>query len=139
MRSLKQLDEFFEKRKDYGVIFLRLIIGWRLIDGAHDNVFSWERMLEFQNFLSSNGVQFPLVAAVVSVYAQFICGSMYILGAWIRIAAVVMIVNFLAALYIAHIGLTFEQSFDALMMLFGSIFFLFNGAGKFAVDNLLKE
>jgi putative oxidoreductase len=50
-----------------------------------------------------------------------------------------MIINFIAALLIAHIGLTFEQSFDALMILAGSIFFLFNGAGKISVDDFLKH
>lgn len=139
MRFVKKLNSFFEPRKDYGVIFLRLLIGWRLIDGTQDNVFSWERMVEFRNFLEQHGVTSPLLAAHVSVYAQFICGILYIVGAFVRPAAMVMIVNFIAALIIAHVGLTFEQSFDALMMLFGSVFFLFYGAGKISVDHAIKE
>jgi putative oxidoreductase len=130
-----KLDRFFERRKDHGAVFLRLIIGWRLIDGTQDNVFSWERMLEFRDFLEQRGVAYPLAAAHVSVYAQFICGILYMLGAFVRPAALVMIVNFLAAMYIAHLGTTFQQSFEALMMLFGSVFFLFYGAGKISVDD----
>jgi putative oxidoreductase len=133
----KRLNIFFDRRKDVGVIFLRLIIGWRLIDGTLDNVLSWERMIEFRNFLEQHNVPAPLVAANVSVYAQFVCGILYILGLWTRPAAIIMIINFVAALIIAHIGLTFEQSFDALMMLFGSVFFLFYGAGKYSVDEKL--
>ena len=138
MSYFKTIDRFFEKQKDYGVIFLRLVIGWRLIDGTQDNVFSWTRMLEFRDFLQHQGVVYPLVAAVVSVYAQFICGILYITGAFIRTAALVMIINFLAALYIAHIGASFQDSFDAIMMLSGSLFFLFYGAGKWSVDELRK-
>jgi putative oxidoreductase len=138
MSFLKKLDSFFEKKKDYGVIFLRLAIGWRLIDGTQDNVFSWARMLEFRDFLQGQGVAYPLVAAVVSVYAQFICGILYMAGAFIRAAAIVMTINFLAALYIAHIGASFQDSFDAIMMLFGSLFFLFYGAGKWSIDRLRK-
>ena len=133
---INRIDRYFESRKDYGAIFLRLIIGWRLIDGTQDNVFSWTRMIEFRDFLQNHGVPLPLVAANVSVYAQFICGILYILGAFIRPAALVMVINFIAALIIAHIGTTFQQSFEALMMLFGSLFFLFYGAGRISVDHL---
>jgi putative oxidoreductase len=138
MNFLSRLDTFFEPRKEYGVIFLRLIIGWRLIDGTQDNVFSWDRMLEFKDFLEKHGVPLPLFAANVSVYAQFICGILYCVGAFTRPAALIMIVNFIAAFLIAHIGLTFEQSFDALMMFFGSVFFLFHGAGKVSIDERLR-
>ena len=134
-----KLNHYFESRKNYGIIFLRLIIGWRLIDGTQDNVFSWERMIEFRNFLEQHHVANPLLAATVSVYAQFICGILYILGLFIRPAAMIMIFNFSVALIIVHIGTTFQQSFEALMMLFGSIFFLFAGAGKISMDNWLQN
>ena len=134
-----RLDSFFDQYKGYGNLFLRLVIGWRLIDGTQDNVLSWERMLEFRDFLAVHGVPFPLIAANVSVYAQFLCGILYMLGWFIRPAAIVMIINFIAALLIAHIGLTFEQSFDAWMMLLGSAFFLFAGSGKISVDELRKD
>lgn len=134
--SINRTDRYFESRKDYGAIFLRVIIGWRLIDGSQDNVFSWARMIEFRDFLQNHGVPFPLIAANVSVYAQFTCGILYMLGAFIRPAALVMIINFIAALVIAHVGTTFQQSFEALMMLFGSLFFLFYGAGRISIDHL---
>ncbi|MBT1701991.1 DoxX family protein [Chryseosolibacter indicus] len=137
MAFYHQLNLFFDKRKDYGAIFLRLIIGWRLIDGTQDNILSWHRMIEFKDFLQQHGVSYPLMAAWVSVYAQFICGSLYILGYLTRLAAIIMIINFLVALWLVHIGTTFQQSFDALMMLFGSVFFLYYGAGKLSIDNLL--
>ena len=138
MSLIERLDNYFEPRKEAGVIFIRLIIGWRLIDGTQDNVFSWSRMLEFRDFLQQHGTPFPLLSANVSVYAQFICGILYLIGLWTRPAAVIMIINFIVALLIVHIGLTFEQSFDALMMLFGSVFLMVHGAGKFSVDERLK-
>lgn len=131
---LHKLNQFFESKKEYGVIFLRIIIGWRLIDGTQDNVFSWTRMLEFRDFLDQHHVAYPLLAANVSVYAQFICGILYILGLFVRPAAIIMIINFIIALMIVHIGTTFQESFAALMMLFGSAFFLFHGAGKLSLD-----
>lgn len=129
-----RLNQFFERNKDYGAIFLRLIIGWRLIDGTQDNVFSWDRMIEFKVFLEQQNFAYPLAAAILSVYAQFICGVLYIVGLFIRPAAIIMIINFMVALLMVHWGTTFIDSFQALMMLSGSIFFLLNGAGKLSID-----
>jgi len=134
-----KLNRYFENKKEYGAFFLRIIIGWRLIDGTQDNVFSWGRMLEFRDFLAQFHVPFPLLSAQVSVYAQFICGILYMIGLFVRPAAVIMIINFLVALLVVHVGTTFLESFDALMMLFGAIFFLFYGAGKISVDSLARE
>ena len=135
--SYARLNQFFEAKKGYGALFLRLIIGWRLIDGTQDNVFSWERMLEFEAFLEQHHFAFPLGAAIISVYAQFICGALYISGLFVRPAAIVMIINFLVALLTVHLGTTFLDSFHALIMFFGSVFFLFNGAGKLSLDEWL--
>ena len=136
-KLLDKLNRYFEPRKDYGAVFLRIIIGWRLIHGTYDNVFSWERMLEFRDFLEHQGVAAPLLAANLSVYAQFFCGILYVIGLWVRPAAIIMIVNFVAALGIAHVGDSFINAFDALMILFGSAFFLFYGAGKISLDHWL--
>jgi putative oxidoreductase len=132
---LARLNSYFDARKDYGIIFLRMVIGWRLIDGTQDNILSWGQMLEFRDFLNLHGTPFPLFSAVMSVYAQFACGILYMVGWQIRVAAMVMIVNFIAALLIAHIGLSFQQSFDAWVVLAASVYFLFSGAGRISVDH----
>ena len=128
-----------EKYKEYGVIFIRLIIGFHLIYGTQDNVFSYARMEEFARFLSARGVPFPLFSAFLSAYAQFICGALFIVGAATRFAAAVMIINFIAALIIAHIGDKYPNMFPALMMLAAACFFLVHGPGKFSVDSSLLK
>src|SRR3712207_4177674 len=119
-----------EKYKEYGVIFIRLIVGFHLIYGTQDNVFSYARMEEFAGFLSARNTPFPLFAAFLSAYAQFICGILFVAGLATRFAAAVMIINFVAALIIAHIGDTYPNMFPALMMLASACFFLLHGAGK---------
>lgn len=126
---------FLDNYKEYGVVFVRLIIGFHLIYGTQDNVFSYARMEEFAAFLSQNGVPFPLFSAFLSAYAQFICGILFVVGFFTRLAAIVMIINFIFAIIIAHIGDTYPNMFPALMMLFASIFFLIHGAGKLSVDD----
>ena len=128
-----------EKYKEYGVIFIRLIVGFHLIYGTQDNVFSYARMGEFADFLFARGVPFPLCSAFLSAYAQFICGILFIIGLATRYAALVMIINFIAALIIAHIGDTYPNMFPALMMLAAACFFLMHGAGKVSVDSLLER
>jgi putative oxidoreductase len=139
MHRYTRFTHFLDARKDYAIIALRMLIGWRLIDGTQDNVFSAERMLEFRDFLNHHGVIYPLIAAYLSVYAQFLCGIFFIAGAFMRLAAIVMVVNFIAALLIAHIGLTFEQSFDAWAMLAAALYFIFSGAGKISVDEWIEK
>lgn len=123
-----------EKYSDYGALFLRLVVGSFLVYGTQDNVFSYARMVEFEHFLAARGVPVPLVAAFVSAYAQFVCGVLFVLGAATRAAAAVMVINFVAAILIAHRGDSFQEMLAALMMLASAIFFLLHGAGRPSVD-----
>ena len=60
-------------------------------------------------------------------------------GFAVRPAAVVMIGNFIVALLMVHTGDTWNGAFPALMMLFGSVFLLFNGAGPLSVERWLER
>jgi len=126
---------WFDDRKDIGVLLLRLFVGVRLIYGVIDNVTSWEHMIKFRDFLQQFNFPIPLVAAIVSVYAQLLAGVMFILGWKIRFAAILMIINFLIAILMVHWGEKLEPMTPALAILFISILFLFQGAGKYSLDN----
>ncbi len=131
--------KFFQDRQEYGVLFLRLLIGLFIIHGVADNVFSWVRMVEFEKFLAARSVPYPLLAAHLSAYAQFICGLSILFGAFVRPTSIVFMINFIAAIVIAHLGQTFQQMFPALMMVAAKLFFLFNGAGPLSVDARLQR
>ena len=125
---------FFERHKEKGALFVRLVVGFVLVYGTQDNVFSYKQMLEFRDFLGARGVPSPLFAAHLSVYAQFVCGILYVVGLLVRPAALVMVVNFVAALVIAHLNTPLDAARLALCMLFSSLFLLFNGAGALSFD-----
>jgi len=125
---------FFERRREYGALFVRLVVGFVLVYGTQDNVFVHERMLEFRDFLAARRVPYPLFAAHLSAYAQFVCGLLFVLGLFVRPAALTMVFNFAAALLIAHLDAPLEAARLALCMLFSSLFLLFNGAGAVSVD-----
>ena len=130
---------FLEKYAGYGALLLRLVVGSFLVYGTQDNVFSYARMVEFEHFLAARGVPFPLVAAFVSAYAQFVCGILFILGAATRAAGALMVINFIAAIVIAHRRDSFQGMLAALMMLAAAFFFLLHVAGKPSVDEGLKK
>jgi putative oxidoreductase len=130
---IQKINAYFSPREAYGAIFIRLIIGLHLIYGVQDNVRDWDRMLEFRSFLEANHFPFPLISAVISVYAQLICGFLFIVGAYVRVAALIMICNFLAALTV-HTNDPYPVVFPALMMLCSSLFLLFHGPGKLSFD-----
>jgi putative oxidoreductase len=132
---LKSLENY----KDYSAIFIRLIVGSFIIWGVLDNIMSWEQMLEFRDFLAERGVPAPLFAAHLSVYTQLICGLSILLGAFVRLTSIPFIINFIAAFLIAHRSDTFRGMFPVLMMLAAGFFFLFHGAGKLSVDELLEK
>ena len=130
---------FFERHREYGAVFVRLVVAFVLIYGTQDNVFSHERMLEFRDFLAARRVPVPLFSAYLSVYAQFVCGVLFALGLFVRPAALVMVINFVAALLIAHLDRPLDAAQPALLILFSSLFLLFNGAGALSLDNYLSR
>jgi len=119
-----------------GLLILRLFIGLRLIYGVIDNIISWEQMVEFSKFLTTHGFPMPLVSAVVSVYVQFIGALLMLVGYKTRLAALVLVVNFIVALFAVHIpiGDTVEGMTPALAMLFGCLTLFFTGSGKVSID-----
>jgi putative oxidoreductase len=125
---------FFKRRREYAALFLRLIIGSFIVWGVQDNVFSRAQMEEFAHFLGAQGVPFPLFAAFLSAYTQFVCGICILLGAFVRLISIPFIINFIAAIIIAHRGDSFRGMFPALLMIFVGLFFLFHGAGKPSLD-----
>src|SRR5687767_14710498 len=115
---MKSFYTWLAKNEDTGILLLRLFIGIRLIYGVVDNIFSWVHMLEFKLFLAKFNFPFPLISAIVSVYAQAIAGIMILIGWKIRIAAILMIVNFFVALSMVHRHDSFEGMTPALAIFF---------------------
>ena len=135
------LETIFSSRKHWGLLTLRLFIGGRLFYGVIDNIISWERMMEFSEFLSANQFPLPIMSAIVSVYLQFLCSIMIILGFQTRLASLVMVLNFTVAIMFVHIlgGDSVEGTTPALAMFFGCLTLLFTGAEKLSFDARRKS
>jgi putative oxidoreductase len=135
---LNRIAERLDRHRGWGVLALRLAVGARLIEGTQDNVFSGERMQEFATFLAVHGTPAPLFSAYLSAYAQFICGILIVLGLFTRPAGLVMTINFVAALLIAHRATPFLATWQAAMMLAAALYFLLCGAGPLSLDRITR-
>lgn len=118
-----------------GMFLFRVFLCLQVLHGVLDNILSWNRMLEFRDYLQSEGFPFPLISAILSVYGQFFAALLLLIGYKSRWAAAVLVLNFMVAagVHLANHD-PLPALFPALNILFGAALFLFNGAGRFALD-----
>ena len=96
-------------------------------------------MIEFRNFLEAFGMPFPLFSAVISVYSQFFCGILFILGWKVKEAGLIMIFNFIVAILLVHLDDPYPNIYPAISMLAGATFMTFYGNGKISVEEWIKS
>jgi len=130
----KIFNDFFERFRFFAPLFIRLLLGFHLIYGTHDKIFNAKSMHGIGNWFQTQGIPFPFFSAYLSVYCQFICGLLFIIGLFTRMAGLVMVINFVCAIAFVHIGDNYSNSFPALVMLSGSFSLLVNGAGRLALE-----
>jgi putative oxidoreductase len=128
-----------ESFKGLGLLLFRLFMGGRIFLGVWDNVIDSSKMAEFALFLDGYGVPYPTFAAPLSVYAQIICGILIVIGLQTRFVAFLMMINFLVAFFLVDRHLSLEQMTPALAMLFGSFLLIFEGAGRFSLDEIFDR
>lgn len=137
MVNAQIIEKFLESNKYMGIFLLRIFIGSRLFYGVIDNILSWDKMIEFSDFLNANSFPIPILSAVISVYVQFIGSILILVGFKIRIASFILVINFLVAIIFFHFKIndTIEGMTPALAMLFGCLTFIFMGSEKISLDN----
>ena len=127
---------------DVAFLVLRVLVGAFLMWGTWDNIASPERMQEFVAFLSALRCPLPELAAPVSVYAQFLCGALILLGLLTRWAGLVMGFNFVVAVALLTLGggeSDFRALFPPLVMIAIPLVLATHGAGKLSLDAVLMR
>ena len=121
---------------DAGLLLLRLLVGAFLVWGVWDNIVSAERMAEFEAFMAQFGFPAPGVLAPVSVYAQFACGILFLLGLFTRWAGLIMAFNFIVGFLMVHLADDFRAQFPALILIAVGLYAAAAGGGRYALDRL---
>jgi putative oxidoreductase len=111
------------------------VTGAFLIWQSHDNIFSAERMTEFERFLTQFHFWAPAVMAPLCVWAQFLCGIAFVLGFMTRWAGLVTTFVFIVAVWMVHWPQDFVGWWPALILVFLGILFATLGAGRYALDH----
>ncbi|WP_118856937.1 DoxX family protein [Sphingomonas mesophila] len=127
-----------ERFADAALLLLRLVTGGFLIYQSHDNVFSAERMGEFAKFLTQFNFVAPELMAPLSVYAQFAAGIAFVLGLLTRWFGLITAFNFAVAVWMVHWNDPVPGIWPAAILVFLGLYFGTRGAGRYALDNLLK-
>jgi len=127
---------------DAAFLVLRVLVGAFLMWGTWDNIASSERMQEFVGFLTALKCPLPELAAPVSVYAQFLCGALILVGLLTRWAGLVMTFNFIVAVALLTLGggeTDFRALFPPLVMIAIPLVLATHGPGQYAADALLTR
>lgn len=136
---MSKIYRFPDSTKDFSLLLSRIIAGWRLLAGTWPFVMQKESIGNVQDYFIKMRVPAAEISAYISVYAQFISGLLFIIGLWMRPAALAMLINFIMAIAIVHLHDKIERSFQAWALLAFAILFLFTGAGKISIDQRISK
>lgn len=125
--------------EDAALLLMRLVTGAFLVWGVQDNVFSAERMLEFEQFLAKHGFLAPAFMARLSVWAQLLVGLAFIAGLLTRWAGLVCAINFIVAIVMVDMHGGIRASFASACLVVIGLYLACRGAGKFGLDRVWER
>lgn len=123
-----------DRWSDLSLAGLRILTGVFLVYGTQDNVFSAAQMEEFVRFLTAHNFVLPELMAPLSVWAQFICGILLVLGLLTRWAGLVIAFNFVVAVWMVHWPEDLRGWWPAIVLVFLGLHFATRGAGRWSLD-----
>jgi len=137
--TIRKINGLFDKGKALSPLFIRLIAGFHLIYVTKGAAFSSGKMQSVVHFFASQEIPASHFLAPIVVYAEFICGILFICGLFTRAAAIVMTVVFICAISIVDIDNSYTSAFPALVMLAGSVSLLLSGSGNLSFDSFFRK
>ena len=81
----------------------------------------------------------PIPSFALTIFAEFFCAALIILGLFTRLAAIPLIIAMAVALFYAHSGDFFGKGEMAALYLIIFITLLFSGPGKISLDKFIGK
>jgi putative oxidoreductase len=131
--------KWFDKRKDWATIPLRIIIAFILIPGGLNKL---SNLSGTAGFFGNLGVPIPIVFAFLVAAIEFFGGIAVLLGLLTRWASGFQGVVMIFAILLAHLDwatFVFSGYEKAALVLLVSIALLFLGGGPISVDQDLRK
>lgn len=123
--------------KDLGLFLIRVVVAFVLLYGHGFEklgvVFSGQEPQFFDPIGIGANLSFYLAA-----FAEGICALLILAGAFTRLAAIFLTINFMVILYV-HAAAGFGELEMRILYIISFIVLIITGAGKFSVDNHLSK
>lgn len=81
----------------------------------------------------------PTLSLLLVTFAEAICAFFILLGLWTRLSAIVLILNFIVVVFIAHADDPFSNKEKGTFFLISFIVLFLTGAGKYSFDKLIGK
>ncbi|MEF9478597.1 DoxX family protein [Chryseobacterium sp. RRHN12] len=123
--------------KDIVLLVVRVFVGFAMLSHGFPKL----QMLleggkiEFFDFMGLG----PQISLILTVFAEFVCSILIILGLFTRVALGFLIFTMVIAGFIVHGGDPFEKRELALVYLSVYLLLLVIGAGKVSVDHMIEK
>ena len=75
----------------------------------------------------------------LAVFAEVLCAGLLVIGLFTRLSAIPLIITMLVAAFIVHGGDPLKKMEMALLYLIPYLVLLFNGAGRYSIDELIEK
>jgi putative oxidoreductase len=137
--------KYSENANSFGLFLLRLTMGGLMIKGGYGKLDNFGKMIED----GKNGLPMGWVSPIdflsaevslsLTVFAEFICAILIVIGLLTRLATIPAIINMAVAVFIAHKGDILGQGSFAALFMGGYLALLFTGPGKFSLDRMIGK
>ncbi len=130
--------QFLSRNSHLSVLFLRIATSMVFVYRGYGKLFGAGPAKTAQYF-DSIGIPFASAAAYVSGSIEFFGGLMVGLGLLTRQASLLLLVNVLVAVFIAHRGQPYAAKEHAVQMAMLAVGTLFSGSGRWSLESLVRK
>jgi len=124
---------------DVGLLILRVLTGLFIASHGYGKIFTEGRMDQFTEGVAEMGFPLPVVFAWAAALSEFLGGLLLAAGLFTRYAAFLIFCTMTVAAFIRHADDPFSVKEKALLFWTISLAITLLGAGRYAVDRLIRK
>lgn len=126
-----------QSQADLGLLILRLGAGGMMLVHGYPKLLTLfgDEPVQFMEFMGMSAA----VSLALTVFAEFFCSLLIILGLGTRLAVIPLIITMLVAVFMVHADDPFSNKELGLFYLTAYLVLLIMGSGRFAVDRVVNK